>query len=235
MFYDQNYRSDLQKAIEKGDDEMIETLAGLITNENVGKIKDKETRAEINRLVGLGLDALPKSIGDTITHEGEEIKLNKKQRQEFEETYSEGLQAVTRMMKTSLYEKSSDEIKAKSVKFIYDYYYEQAKADLFGLEDATKTMMFAEAIDIETLAIAVQTAKQFEADLDKNGKSISGTKKAKVQKFVNSLKLKAVQKYMIMGYLGYTNKQGESSVKAYINTLNLTKAQKEELLKMSGY
>ena len=235
MFYDQNYRSDLQKAIEKGDDEMIETLAGLITNENVGKIKNKETRAEINRLVGLGLDALPKSIGDTITHEGEEIKLNKKQRQEFEETYSEGLQAVTRMMKTSLYEKSSDEIKAKSVKFVYDYYYEQAKADLFGLEDATKTMMFAEAIDIETLAIAVQTAKQFEADLDKNGKSISGTKKAKVQKFVNSLKLKAVQKYMIMGYLGYTNKQGESSVKAYINTLNLTKAQKEELLKMSGY
>ena len=40
---------------------------------------------------------------------------------------------------------------------------------------------------------------------------------------------------MIMGYLGYTNKQGESQVKAYINSLNLTKIQKEELLKMSGY
>lgn len=235
VFYNQNYRSDLQDAIEKGDEDMIATIAGLITNESVGKVKDKATRDELNRLIGLGFDALPKSIGETITNDGESIKLSRKQRNEFEETYGEGLQAVSRMMKTSLYEKSSDEIKAKSVKFIYDYYYEQAKADLFGLEDATKTMLFAEAIDIETLAIAIQTAKQYESDLDKNGKTISGTRKVKIQKFVNSLKLKAVQKYMIMGYLGYTNKQGESQVKAYINSLNLTKIQKEELLKMSGY
>ena len=38
-----------------------------------------------------------------------------------------------------------------------------------------------------------------------------------------------------MGYLGYSNKYGEALVKAYINRLNLTKAQKEELLEMSGY
>lgn len=234
-FYNQNYRSDLKEAIEKGDENMIATIADLITGENIGKVKDKATRTELNRLICLGYDALPRSIADTISNDGESIKLSRKQRNEFEETYSEGLQAVSRMMKTSIYEKTTDEIKAKSVKFIYDYYYEQAKADLFGLEDSTKTMLFAEAIDIETLAIAVQTAKQFESTTDKNGNTIAGSRKTKVQEYVNSLQLKAVQKYMIMGYLGYTNKQGESQVKSYINSLDLTENQKEELLKMSGY
>ena len=38
-----------------------------------------------------------------------------------------------------------------------------------------------------------------------------------------------------MGYLGYSNKNGESQVKAYINRLNLSKSEKEKLLAYSGY
>ncbi len=44
-----------------------------------------------------------------------------------------------------------------------------------------------------------------------------------------------MQKYMIMGYLGYTNATGEAQIKAYINRLKLTKEEKAELLKYSGY
>lgn len=85
------------------------------------------------------------------------------------------------------------------------------------------------------LAIIVATARALESDKDKNGKTISGSKKAKVQAYVNSLGLKAVEKYMIMGYLGYSNTKGEAQVKAYINRLKLTKTEKEKLLKYSGY
>lgn len=45
----------------------------------------------------------------------------------------------------------------------------------------------------------------------------------------------AAQKYIIMGYLGCTNVNGEAQVKAYINRLKLTKEEKAELLKYSGY
>ena len=38
-----------------------------------------------------------------------------------------------------------------------------------------------------------------------------------------------------MGYLGYSNSQGESQVRMYINRLNLTKEQKALLLSLSGY
>ena len=45
----------------------------------------------------------------------------------------------------------------------------------------------------------------------------------------------AAQKYMIMGYLGYSNKNGGGIVKAYINRLQLSKSEKETLYTMSGY
>ena len=78
-------------------------------------------------------------------------------------------------------------------------------------------------------------ARSITADTDKNGKTVSGSKKAKVQQLVNSLQLSAAEKYMIMGYLGYTNVKGESQVKSYINRLNLTKAEKQKLFEYSGY
>ena len=39
-------------------------------------------------------------------------------------------------------------------------------------------------------------------------------------------KLKAVEKYMVMGYLGYSNIYGENQVKSYINRLKLSKDEK---------
>ena len=40
---------------------------------------------------------------------------------------------------------------------------------------------------------------------------------------------------MIMGYLGFGNLNGEAKVKAYINSLKLTKSEKAKLLEYSGY
>ena len=114
-------------------------------------------------------------------------------------------------------------------------YYNLALQDFLGIDLETKSVLFAEAIDIEKLALIIATANSLTADLDKKGKTISGTRKAKVQKYINSLQLKAVEKYMIMGYLGYTNTKGEAQVKAYINRLSLTKTEKAKLLEYSGY
>ncbi len=126
-------------------------------------------------------------------------------------------------------------MKSKAVNFIFDTYYNLALQDFLGVELESKNVLFAEAIDIEKLAIIVAMARALTADLDKKGNAISGTRKAKVQSYINSLKLTAAQKYMIMGYLGYTNTKGETQVKAYINRLKLTKSEKAKLLKYSGY
>ena len=98
-----------------------------------------------------------------------------------------------------------------------------------------KNLLFGYAFDIEDLALYVSYARSLESDKDENGKTINGTLKAKIQAYVNNLKLTIAQKYMLMGYLGYTNKVGKAQVKAYIQRLKLTKEQKAKLFEMSGY
>lgn len=234
-FYNKNYASDLKKAIARGDDDMIATIVELMTNERVGGIGDSKAASELNGLITKGFDVMPRSVGDKITYDGEEITLTSGQKAQFKKVYSVANTAVASLVKMSQYESATDEVKTKAIKYIYNVYYNLAIQDLLGVDLETKTVLFAEAIDIEKLAIIIATANALTADLDKKGNVISGTRKRKVQAYVNSLKLSAAQKYMIMGYLGYTNVNGEGQVKAYINRLKLTKSEKEKLLKYSGY
>ena len=234
-FYNKKYTSDLNKAIARGDDDMIATIVELMTDERVGDIGDSAVSKELNSLVTKGFDVIPRSVGEKITYNGEEINLTSGQRKQFKQVYSVANKAVASLVKLSQYESASDEVKAKAIKYIYNVYYNLALQDLLGEDLETKTVLFAEAIDVEKLAIIAATANSLTADLDKKGNAISGTRKRKIQAYVNSLKLSAAQKYMVMGYLGFSNLKGEMQVKAYINRLNLTKSEKEKLLKYSGY
>lgn len=234
-FYNKGYSSDLKKAIDNDDDDMIATIVELMTNERVGNIGDSNVSKELNSLVTKGFDVIPRSVGKTITYDGEEKTLTNNQRAQFKQVYSIANKAVASLIKLSQYEKATDEVKAKAIKYIYNVYYNLALEDLLGVDLETKTVLFAEAIDVEKLAIIIAMANSLTADTDKQGKAISGTKKKKIQAYVNSLRLSAAQKYMIMGYLGFKNLNGEDTVKAYINRLKLTKSEKEKLLKYSGY
>lgn len=234
-FYNKKYTSDLNKAVARGDDDMIATIVELMTDERVGDIGDSAVSKELNSLVTKGFDVIPRSVGEKITYNGEEINLTSGQRKQFKQVYSVANKAVASLVKLSQYESASDEVKAKAIKYIYNVYYNLALQDLLGEDLETKTVLFAEAIDVEKLAIIVATANSLTADLDKKGNAISGTRKRKIQAYVNSLELSAAQKYMVMGYLGFSNLKGEMQVKAYINRLNLTKSEKEKLLKYSGY
>lgn len=235
VFYNKNYTSDLNKAIARGDDDMIATIVELMTDERVGDIGDSAVSKELNSLVTKGFDVIPRSVGKKITYNGEEINLTNNQRKRFKEVYSVANKAVASLVKLNQYDSASEEVKAKAIKYIYSVYYNLALQDLLGVDLETKTVLFAEAIDVEKLAIIVATANSLTADLDNKGKAISGTRKRKIQSYVNSLRLSAAQKYMIMGYLGFRNLKGETQVKAYINRLNLTKSEKTKLLKYSGY
>ena len=235
VFYNKNYSSDLQKAIDNDDEDMIATITGLMLDEKVGAIESVTLKRELNSLVSKGYKVLPRSIGNTITYNGEEIPLTSRQKEQFKKIYSEANSELASLVEGKAYRSATEEVKAKAVSFIWDIYYNLAIEDLLGVDLETKNTLFAKAVDISSLAIIVATARGFEADTDKKGKVISGSRKAKVQGYINSLGLKAAQKYMIMGYLGYSNKNGESQVRSYIQRLRLSKSEKEKLFEYSGY
>jgi hypothetical protein len=239
FFYNQTssgYSKELTDAISKGDDKLADTILDIMLEEEKVAVKDDNVRKSLKELYEQGFtNVLPKSVDKKITYDGEEITLTNKQYKQFQNVYGGANDNVKTLINSKLYKESTPEVQAKSIKFIYDYYYNLAVEDLLGVELETKTMLFAKAINIEELAIIIQNAKIISADLDKKGNVINGTKKKKIQAYINSLRLTSAQKYMIMGYLGYSNSTGEAKVKSYIQTLKLTKAQKETLFSMSGY
>lgn len=230
-----NYNADLKAAIEKGDESLADTILDLMLEEEKVSVKDKEIRKNLISLYNAGYSVLPKSVGDYITYDGEKIYFTQKQKNRFKSIYEQSNDKAKVLITSNEYKEVESKIQAQSIKFIYDYYYNLALEDLLGVDLELKNLLFGYAFDIEDLALYVSYARSLESDKDENGKTINGTLKAKIQAYVNSLKLTIAQKYMLMGYLGYTNKVGKAQVKAYIQRLKLTKEQKAKLFEMSGY
>ncbi len=234
-FYNKNYRSDLEKAIERGDEKMISTIAGIMLDENGGGIEDSATRKELNRLVCAGYDVLPSGEIDSFTYEGNTIQLTKSQKKQFNEVYAEAIPAVTELINSSMYGKASDEIREKAIRWIYSLYRELAIDSLLDLGTESKNELFSKIIDLPSLAIIAATCNAMESDVDKEGNTVTGSRRKKIEKYIQSLRLTAAEKYMIMGYFGYKNQNGRSVVRAKIQSLRLTKEQKEKLFAYCGY
>lgn len=230
-----NYMKDLQKAIDNNDDKLADTIINVMLEEKDVEITDKKVRETMKVLYGEGLNVFPRSIAKTIVYDGESIELTKRQHEKFAKTYSQANDKISSLVNSKDFELLSSEIKATSIKYIYDYYYEEALKDLLGIDSDEKKYLFAQAIDIVKLAMIVAKVSQVVSDKGRDGKIISGSRKTKIVSILNSMKLTATQKYMLMGYFGYKNTNGERQVKNYIQSLRLTKTEKETLFKMCGY
>ena len=235
LFYSESasvYTDKLIKAVDSGNDRLADSILDIMLDEGS---TDKSLRSEMRNLLGEGMDVLPRSVGDSVTYNGEQFKLSKKQQSRFSVLYSVAGERAAKLVKTSLYRKADNGVKSAALKFIYDTYYNLALQEVVGEELETKNVLFAEAMDIEQLAIIVAYARSIEADKDRSGNSVAGSKKAKIERYIQSLGISAAEKYMIMGYLGYKCTNGASTVKGYINRLSLTKAEKERLYEYCGY
>ena len=179
---------------------------------------------------------LPRSVGKSITYDGEQYALTQSQRKRFREVYQEANEVVKNLTNKTQFKDTEVEIQAKAIEEIYDYYYKLAIEDLLGVEVVSeKDRLFYKVFNLEDLVLIIKQARALVSDKDEDGKTISGSKKRKIQAFINRLKLTAAQKYMIMGYLGYKNSVGLNKVKVYIQSQRLSKAEKEALLEYSGY
>lgn len=238
LFYNStmsNYSKELKKAIEDEDDALADTIIDVMLSDEKVEVKDEKIRTTMRELFEEGFDVFPKSVNETIIHDGESIKLTKRQYDKFKQIYGQANDDVSSLINNKTFNNLSSVEKAKSIKYIYDYYYEEALKDLLGIDSDEKKYLFAQAISITKLAMIVAQASQVVADTDEDGKAISGSKKAKIINLINSMNLTATQKYILMGYFGYKNTKGKIQVKTYIQSLKLTKTEKETLFKMCGY
>lgn len=123
---------------------------------------------------------------------------------------------------------------------------EQAYTDYFALNKSDtffQTKISRDDMqDIQDLGINQDEFMKFaenigniKSEKDKNGKTISGSKKKAVANYINSLDLSSGEKAILFAKAGYPDKSYKESIYNYINGLNLSAARKKEIWDSLGY
>lgn len=209
LFYDKNYRSDLAKAVENDDDRMTDTLLSLLGGETVGAFKSIETRDTIKHLLKAGYSVLPKSIGDSITYGGEIIELDAAGKAAFRQVYSEASPVVEKMIASSMFRALGEQEQAKAIKQVYDAYYEKAAHATIGVQTDNKTIILGKYMDIGKLAMSNAAISSLESDKDKSGKTVQGSKKKKIMRYLMRQQMTDTERLLILYSMGYTLSDGE--------------------------
>lgn len=228
-----SYGSDLKKAVEAGDTELAETITRLMMKDAFGDT-DTKVVSTIRKLYEQGYTGvIPKTVSNSVRIDDVTYEMTRKQQARFKALYSKADETVERLIGKQSFVKLSAEIQADAIKWIYDYYYNRAKEDLSGMQaDDERKALFGAYVNIETLAMAYSHCNSLKPDTDKNGKTISGTCKVKVVAYLNSLKTSAAEKYMILGYLGYSpvNQNARTLIMNFARKKGASKAEIAELL-----
>jgi hypothetical protein len=233
-FYDTKLETDLQKAIESGDNAKITYVLSLIYDEKLDQAISASQSKEVKRLLEADYKVLPKDMPDEISRKGKKYTLTAEQKDVFSEEYAKVNEAIDKLIESAYYQKLSDEDKAYQIDYYHDKYYEMAVNKALGFED--KNRVLYNAIGFGTYARLAYTVKDIESDKDKNGNTISGSKKKKIIAALNKLSVSKEKKLLYIASLGYTLSDADQKILLkYLNSLKLSTAKKKELADLLGF
>lgn len=214
--------TDISDAWEKNNESLANAATDRVMFSRGFGVSEEQTKI-LSAMVKAG-GSIPSSTPDYVTANGMRTELSRKQKAAFSAIYSEAADAVDDAIKRGKYADLTGDMKSGALSLTYRFYYQKAQAEALGME-GSRLYLIGTAVPIEELAKAAAIASSY-----------SGTaRKEKITAYVKRLNLTAVQKYMIMGYFGYKNKNGEVVVKSYIARMDLSKDDKTRLLKYAGY
>ena len=112
----------------------------------------------------------------------------------------------------------------KEISYLYNKYY-----------SSDKTMNMLSNFNIPVKEYIKLNLQSFESDYNQNGKAISGSKQAKIFNYINSLKLNATQKAILMKMQYKSFKKYDKQILNYINNMNATRFEKASYAKQIGF
>lgn len=245
-FYAKNYVTDLNKAIESDDTDMVAMLTSMIFGERMGNTTMSDAvRNKFVDLYSKGYSVLPRSIGDTITYGGVEIPLTDEEYSRFRAIYAQSMKDIEKMVNSGTFNVLSEEMQAKSIKQVYDAYYYDALSDLVGVDERTTIGELSEWIDMSKLSVVFTGLSDIESDKNSKGETIAGSKKKNTVKYLLKQNLSDGERLLILcyrgysiqdgDYKGYTAKRAKRILLQYILKLKGTQAEKATLAEKCGF
>ena len=246
VFYKKNFQNDLKKAVEKGDEDMVNLIMGLLYGERISEAVPEAVHGELYTLSLAGHKVIPKSIPSTITYNDEERVLTEEEREAIKEVYSASLSSLEKLFAKPTYGKLTEEQKVEAIDYVYDTYYKTALKGTLGVDRLSNVQRAADVIGAETLALLHIATKDLESDVDRDGNAISGSKRKKVLAAINSLGLPAEKKLLLICMKGYSIKDGDIRgmsaerakrylLKYILSMRGKTQAEKAELAELCGF
>lgn len=139
--------------------------------------------------------------------------------------YTDSIQAI---LKSKAYNNMDEETQTKVAKKFKDYSYAMAMSTLTGEKTDAKYYLY-NSIGAEDISIYLTEISGITADKDKKG-NVTTSRKEKVHKYIESLKLSKEQKYILMYLAGYTpTEEGKKYVEKYLRKNSFTAKELEKL------
>ena len=245
-FYEKNYQNELYKAIEEDDAEMTSFIMSLLLGERMNENVDEAVFNELLILSKNGQKVIPRSVPSSITIDEVEYPLSAAEQAAIKDIYATSERSLKALFAKSKYNTLSDEQKAEAIDFIYDTYYDKALEGALGIDRGNNSLIIADVVGVDNLALLYVTTKGLTSDTDRRGNVISGSKRKKVVAAINSLGVSTEKKLLLICAKGYSLQdndiRGLSAAKAkkyllrYILSLKgKTKAEKAEIAELCGF
>lgn len=235
IFYNNGYTKDLKKAMEKDDVDLQKTIIGLMLKDDGMTDTTPKVNERLRELYKQGYTVLPRTVKDTLNYNGEIYELSKRQQNSFKSIYGQANKEVEELVNNTHFSHLSAEIQAKSIKWIYDYYYENAVYNTVGEEAESKKQLFGEVMAVSKFAMTIAACSAVESKLDKKGNVVAGSRKQAIIKLLRSFNLSNNEILMILAYLGYSVEDNEHTIKNFVSRIGLSKSQQKTILKYCGF
>lgn len=232
LFYDNTaFKADIQYAQEQGNTRLAEAIAHTETVNRTGW-DDTAVVTEVSRLLGAGYSVLPGKVGETLTVNGVEQELTGKQQKALQEAYNASETALGSLFRSSGYAALDDAGKARAARYVQDYFTALGKSTVLGIAMPSKYYLY-ELLGADVAALHLSVIAGIEADKDKAGNTVANSRKSKVHDYIESQRLTALQKYILLILAGYKPAEaGKDQVRRAINRLSVSQDVKTDLLEL---
>ena len=250
VFYG-TYASEFKEAIEAGDDSKAYMIMQILTGDRL----DGADSAVVNgfhslnqRLLKQNKDIiLPADCPASITVGGKKIEFTTAEQAKIQQRFASKAESdFKKLFASEAYKSMTAAQKRAAVAAINSARLHECIEYATNKDTGDSNILGAKAVTFSTFAQYKGIINGIESDKDKDGNTISGSKRAKVVAAIKKLKVSDEQKLFLIMVSGYSVKAGdfagisEKSAKKRVASFiaglsSLTKAEKEELAKKCGF
>lgn len=249
-FYEKNYKNDLEKAFENGDDDMTVYIMGLLLGERLDQSMSDDVFSEMLALSKRGYKVLPRTIPSSVTVKDEngddvEYVLTSDEQDALRLSYSEYTEGLSRLFANAEYSRLSDEDKEAAIDYVSKLYYNMALKNVLGIERGGNSLLWSGVLGVDTFTTYRLTVNNITPDVDRQGNEIAGSKRKKTIQAINSLGTSAQEKLLMICASGYAIKDGDirgysadrakQTLYRYIKAMNVSEEERIKLAEACGF